>query len=162
MTATARTVVLKATPASVPRSETDSEPIGRLGIIADYDPADVRHVSFGPIAALQRGVERTWFVADRTVAYHRRRDSRAGNPPRRSAARLRVAQIAQQAVSISLETLIGVAGFLSVSIGLLNLLPIPMLDGGHLALFRVRGGRGEGRSARRFRRSATGSVWRPC
>ena len=43
---------------------------------------------------------------------------------------------------ISLWELLNLAGLFSVSVGLMNLLPIPMLDGGHLLFYAVEGLRG--------------------
>src|SRR4029079_7445694 len=61
---------------------------------------------------------------------------------------IQVAQIAQQAASVSRQYLIRVIAMLSVSVGLINLLPIPMLDGGHLLFFLAEAIRGRPLSAR--------------
>ena len=93
------------------------------------------------VGALQSGVEGTWLVVDRTAAYlagvvsGRESADQLGGP-------IRVAQIAQQAASISIETLISLVATLSISIGLINLFPVPMLDGGHLLFFLAEAIRG--------------------
>lgn len=55
---------------------------------------------------------------------------------------IRVAQVSGQVATLGLLALINLAAVLSVSIGLLNLFPVPMLDGGHLAYYLVEGIRG--------------------
>jgi regulator of sigma E protease len=48
-----------------------------------------------------------------------------------------IAQYAGQSAQIGLATFLGFLALISVSIGLLNLLPIPVLDGGHLLYYAV-------------------------
>jgi len=48
---------------------------------------------------------------------------------------LRIAQVSGQIASIDVIALIHLIGILSVSIGLINLFPIPILDGGHLVFY---------------------------
>ncbi|MEM8784972.1 MAG: site-2 protease family protein, partial [Pseudomonadota bacterium] len=48
---------------------------------------------------------------------------------------IKIAQVSGQAADISFLALINLAAVLSVSIGLINLFPIPLLDGGHLAYY---------------------------
>ena len=48
---------------------------------------------------------------------------------------IRIAQISGQTATMGLVALINLTAVLSVSIGLINLFPIPMLDGGHLAFY---------------------------
>ena len=48
---------------------------------------------------------------------------------------IRIAQISSQAASVGILPLINLIAVLSVSIGLINLFPIPMLDGGHLLFY---------------------------
>ncbi|WP_164255222.1 site-2 protease family protein, partial [Stenotrophomonas maltophilia] len=55
---------------------------------------------------------------------------------------IRIAQVAGEAAQIGFSTLIGFAALISVSIGLLNLFPIPLLDGGHLVFYAVEAIRG--------------------
>ncbi len=84
-----------------------------------------------PATALWLGVKETWFVVDRTLAYiggvftGREAADQVGGP-------LRIAQISGQVATIGLAALIHLAAVLSISIGLLNLFPVPLLDGGHL------------------------------
>ncbi len=66
----------------------------------------------------------------------------AALPPISSADPLRIAQMSGQAASLGFSTLMNWAGLISVSIGLLNLFPIPLLDGGHLLFYAIEAVRG--------------------
>ncbi len=61
---------------------------------------------------------------------------------------IRVAQVSGQVATLGFVALLNLAAVLSVSIGLLNLLPIPMLDGGHLVYYAIEAVRGRPLSER--------------
>ena len=54
-----------------------------------------------------------------------------------------IAAVSYEAARVGFVTLLGLAGLMSVSIGLMNLLPIPMLDGGHLLYYGFEAVRGK-------------------
>jgi regulator of sigma E protease len=99
-----------------------------------------------PQAALL-AVEETWFVTERTISYiagviaGRESADQLGGP-------IRVAEVSAQAATIGFVALINLAAILSISIGLINLFPIPMLDGGHLVYFAAEAIRGRPLSER--------------
>lgn len=115
--------------------------IGVLGITRSTSPGDVTTEYVNPVTALWMGVEETWFVIDRTMAYiggifsGREAADQVGGP-------LRIAQISGQVATIGPAALIHLAAVLSVSIGLLNLFPVPLLDGGHLLFYAAEAVRG--------------------
>lgn len=121
--------------------------IGVLGIARTTSPGDVTTERVNPAEALWLGVRETWFVVDRTLAYiggiftGREAADQLGGP-------LRIAQISGQVATIGLGALIHLAAVLSVSIGLLNLFPVPLLDGGHLLFYGVEAVRGRPMSER--------------
>jgi regulator of sigma E protease len=121
--------------------------IGVLGITRATSPGDVTTERVNPAAALWLGVKETWFVIDRTMAYiggvftGREAADQVGGP-------LRIAQISGQVASIGLAALIHLAAVLSISIGLLNLFPVPLLDGGHLLFYAFEAVRGRPLSER--------------
>src|ERR1700676_5132962 len=104
----------------------------------------------GPIAAVALGAEHTWLIIDQTMScigkmvMGRGSVDQFGGPGR-------IAQISGQVWKSGLDSggisgafvaLLKLAGVLSVSIGLLNLFPIPLLDGGHLLFYAVEAVRG--------------------
>jgi len=115
--------------------------LGVLGITRATAPGDVVTERVDPATAAWLGVKETWFVVDRTLAYiggvftGREAADQVGGP-------LRIAQISGQVATIGLTALIHLAAVLSISIGLLNLFPVPLLDGGHLLFYAVEAVRG--------------------
>jgi regulator of sigma E protease len=131
-----------------PTPRLDADGIARLGIESPKtDPKDVRTIKFGPVGALQAAVKQTWFVVDQTFRYlgrlavHRASTAQLGGV-------VRIAQMSGEAASLGFPTLMNWAGLISVSIGLLNLFPIPLLDGGHLLFYGIEAARGRPLSER--------------
>jgi regulator of sigma E protease len=141
-----RSVELHATPARVTLKENDSE--GQLGIGSSLDPSDIVHHRYDPISAIGAGAARTWDVVATTV-YYLGRLAEGQESPRQLTSFIGIAQVSHMAVVEgargehglgaklvgSIVTLFGLAAFVSVSIGFANLLPIPILDGGHLLFY---------------------------
>jgi regulator of sigma E protease len=121
--------------------------LGVLGITRSMLPGDVTTERVDPATAVWLGVKETWFVIDRTLAYiggvftGREAADQVGGP-------LRIAQISGQVATIGLAALVHLAAVLSISIGLLNLFPVPLLDGGHLLFYAVEAVRGRPLSER--------------
>lgn len=115
--------------------------IGLLGVRHNPDGA-IRYERMGPLAAVESGVERTWFIIDATFRYigklvtGRESADQLGGP-------IAMAKAAGDAASIGFFQFVSVIAFLSVSIGLINLFPIPMLDGGHLVYYAIEAVRGK-------------------
>jgi regulator of sigma E protease len=120
---------------------------GVLGITRQTAAGDAVTERVDPATALWLGVKETWFVIDQTVAYigriftGREPADQVGGP-------LRIAQISGQVATIGLAALIHLAAVLSISIGLLNLFPVPLLDGGHLLFYSFEAVRGRPLSER--------------
>jgi regulator of sigma E protease len=120
---------------------------GAIGV-ASAGPSAVRHVTYGPIQALGGGVRRTWDIL-KTTGYYLSRMVRGqvsgdqlGGPIGTAQLAGAVARAGAQgapnlpvAVLGATVNLISFAAFFSVGVGFLNLLPIPVLDGGHLAFY---------------------------
>ncbi|HEY1981317.1 MAG TPA: RIP metalloprotease RseP [Xanthobacteraceae bacterium] len=143
------TLDLKATPAlkEIKDNFGNVHRIGILGISRSTAAEDLKSQPVGPLQAVALGAEETWFVVDRTLTYiggvvvGREAADQLGGP-------IRIAQISGQVASIGFVALIHLAGVLSVSIGLLNLFPIPLLDGGHLLFYAIEATRGRPLSER--------------
>ncbi len=121
--------------------------VGVLGITRATTPGDATNEKVNPATAVWLGVKETWFVAKSTILYigdvisHRASADQVGGP-------IRIAQISGQVATLGLSPLIHLAAVLSVSIGLLNLFPVPLLDGGHLLFYAVEAVRGRPLSER--------------
>ncbi|SFL52165.1 regulator of sigma E protease [Bradyrhizobium sp. NFR13] len=143
------TVELKGTPElrEVKDSFGNVHRLGVLGITRATAAGEVTTERVNPAAAFVLGVKETWFVVDRTIAYiggvftGREAADQIGGP-------MRIAQISGQVATIGLTALIHLAAVLSISIGLLNLFPVPLLDGGHLLFYAVEAVRGRPLSER--------------
>jgi regulator of sigma E protease len=121
--------------------------IGLLGIRRSTAPEDLKFQPVSPPEAVWMGAQETWFVIDRTLSYiggvvvGREAANQLGGP-------IRIAEMSGQVATLGFVALIHLAAVLSVSIGLLNLFPIPLLDGGHLLFYAVEAIRGRPLSER--------------
>ena len=121
--------------------------LGVLGISRSMSPGDIKTEKAGPLRAVVMGAQETWFVVDRTMAYisgvfvGREAADQLGGP-------IRIAQVSGQVATAGFTALIHLTAVLSVSIGLLNLFPIPLLDGGHLLFYAIETIRGRPLSER--------------
>ena len=121
--------------------------MGRLGLAssADRNDAKVERCDLATCAAWGAGQE--WFIVKATGTYivgifagRESTDQMSGL--------IGAAQMAGEMAKISLWELFSLAAWFSVSVGLMNLLPIPLLDGGHLAFYAFEAVRGRPLSER--------------
>jgi len=110
--------------------------IGLLGVTPD--PEMIEYVDVGPLDAAWMGVERTYGLTTQILSAlgqiisGSRTTDELGGP-------LRIAQISGQMAQGGLISLAFFLAALSVNLGLINLFPVPMLDGGHLVFYGVEG-----------------------
>ena len=143
------TLTLKAVPALKEVKDTfgNVHRIGILGISRSMAEADMKLQPVPPPRAVWMGIEETWFVVERTLSYiggvvvGREAADQLGGP-------IRIAQMSGQVATMGFVALLHLAAVLSVSIGLLNLFPIPLLDGGHLLFYGIEAMRGRPLSER--------------
>ena len=115
--------------------------IGRIGVVTNNNAGNFRIREYGPLEAVGEGVAQSWYIVTRTFDYisnivtGRENADQLGGP-------IRVAKYSKDMSTLGLAALIQLAAVLSVSIGLLNLMPIPMLDGGHLVFYAIEAVRG--------------------
>jgi regulator of sigma E protease len=142
-------VTLKATPQLRELKDNfgNKHRLGVLGISRSMAPGDIKTQKMGPVQAVAEGARETWFVVDRTLSYiggvfaGREAADQLGGP-------IRIAQVSGEVASIGFVALIRLTAVLSISIGLLNLFPIPLLDGGHLLFYAIEAIRGRPLSER--------------
>jgi regulator of sigma E protease len=143
------TKTLNATPALQEKKDVfgNVRRIGILGIQRSPAPEDLKSQPVALPQAVWLGVKESWDVVDQTLSYvggviiGRKSADQLGGP-------IRIAQMSGQVASLGFVVLLHFSGMLSVSIGLLNLFPIPLLDGGHLLFYSIEGIRGRPLSER--------------
>ena len=110
--------------------------IGIIGVVNNEELGQPRHITFNPLEALNEAVGETGHIIVRTGQFLKRfavgREDRCqlGGP-------VKIADMAGKAAALGFEWLVQLVALLSVGIGFLNLLPIPPLDGGHLAFYGI-------------------------
>lgn len=122
--------------------------LGQLGIAPAQGRDDYVQIHYGPIEAVQRGAVRTWRTLETTIYYLGRMIT-----GQVSADELRgplgIASVAKNVAQLGADSsespfdkifrsgvnLLQLAALISVSIGFMNLLPVPVLDGGHLLFY---------------------------
>ncbi len=94
----------------------------------------INHVKLGPAKSLLHAVHEVYFVSISSLKYiggmivGKADTSQLGGP-------IRIAKISGQVADIGLLAFISMMAYISISLGLVNLFPIPMLDGGHLMFY---------------------------
>ncbi|MCO5146808.1 MAG: RIP metalloprotease [Aquamicrobium sp.] len=131
-------VALTATPDLVEQTDAlgNTIRVGIIGVVNNEEMGQPRHIEYGPVESVAEAVKETGHIIARTGQFLQRfvsgREDRCqlGGP-------VRIADMAGKAASLGFEWLVQLVAVLSVGIGFLNLLPIPPLDGGHLAFYGV-------------------------
>lgn len=125
----------------------NSHRIGRLGVTKNVDQSEVVLYRPNPVEAIGMTFEEVRFIVDRTVAFlgdffvGRGDVEQLGGP-------VKVAKVSGEVASLGIVALINLMALLSLNIGIFNLLPIPVLDGGHLVYYLAEAARGKPLSQR--------------
>ncbi|EKF19531.1 peptidase RseP [Nitratireductor pacificus pht-3B] len=110
--------------------------LGVIGVVTDETVGQPRLIEYGPLESVGEAVRETGYAIYRTGQFLKRfvagREDRCqlGGP-------VRIADMAGKAAQLGFEWLVQLVALLSVGIGILNLLPIPPLDGGHLVFYAI-------------------------
>ncbi len=110
-----------------------SKYVGILGIVPSGDTVKLR---YSPIESLYQGVKKTIYITKITLLglvrllEHAIPTSNLGGP-------IMIVDIASKAAQSGLAAFLFFASIISINLGILNLLPIPILDGGHLMFFTI-------------------------
>jgi regulator of sigma E protease len=115
--------------------------MGLLGIQRTATPEEWTLKRHDPVTAFVMALKETYFVVSRSLGYlydvvtGRESADQLGGP-------IRIAQVSGQVATAGFLALLNLCAIISVSIGLINLFPIPMLDGGHLLFYGIEALRG--------------------
>jgi regulator of sigma E protease len=128
------------------RDDATGESIGRIGAeLATQVPSiDVR---YGPIESLQLGAHRTWDLAAYSVRMFGRMLTGEASLKNLSGP-VTIADYAGKSARLGPSAFLSFLALVSISLGVLNLLPIPVLDGGHLIYYVVEAATGKAVSDR--------------
>ena len=129
---------------------TDENKRGYLGVgVAGGEwPAEMlREVRFGPIDAVLAGAQRTWTMSALTFSSLKKMLFGELSVKNLSGP-ISIAKVAGASAESGLRSFLNFMAYLSISLGVLNLLPIPVLDGGHLLFYFVEWVRGRPLSER--------------
>ncbi|MBC3373838.1 sigma E protease regulator RseP [Pseudomonas sp. SWRI92] len=119
-------------------------PTGYLGagVKAVEWPAEmIREVSFGPVAAIGEGARRTWTMSVLTLDSLKKMLFGELSVKNLSGP-ITIAKVAGASAQSGVADFLNFLAYLSISLGVLNLLPIPVLDGGHLLFYLIEWARG--------------------
>jgi len=107
----------------------------------DWPPSMVREVSYGPLAAIGEGAKRTWTMSVLTLESLKKMLFGELSVKNLSGP-ITIAKVAGASAQSGVADFLNFLAYLSISLGVLNLLPIPVLDGGHLLFYLVEWARG--------------------
>jgi regulator of sigma E protease len=127
------------------RTEEGGESIGFVGagVEAISWPEEVlRDVSYGPLAAVPVALSETWADTRLTLVAIKKMVTGLLSPTNLSGP-ITIARVAEASVSSGFEDFVRFLAYLSVSLGILNLLPVPVLDGGHIVYYTIEALRGK-------------------
>ncbi|MCL7998282.1 RIP metalloprotease RseP [Brucella sp. 21LCYQ03] len=131
-------VDLKATPALVERTDPlgNNVKMGAIGVETTQAVGNFRRIEYGLLESVGQAIVETGHIISRTGEFFQRfavgREDKCqlGGP-------VKIANMAGKAASQGFDWLIQLTAMLSIGIGLLNLFPLPPLDGGHLVFYAV-------------------------
>ncbi|MCK7544480.1 RIP metalloprotease RseP [Marinobacter bryozoorum] len=130
------TVNLQVTPDT---REVDGAEQGYVGAgVAQVSWPDdmLREVRYGPLAAIPNAFSETWSDTRLTLVAIQKMITGLLSPTNLSGP-ITIARVAEASVSSGFEDFVRFLAYLSVSLGILNLLPIPVLDGGHIVYYTI-------------------------
>jgi regulator of sigma E protease len=132
---------------ATPRRREVATPFGKtqvavLGVQSLAKPENWHLEHYGFLDSVKLAGSETWYVVARTGSYLKGLMAGQESTDQLSGP-IRIAEASGAMAKIGLAALLNLAAILSISVGILNLLPIPLLDGGHLFYYAVEAVRGE-------------------
>ncbi|MDP9515295.1 sigma E protease regulator RseP [Pseudomonas protegens] len=119
-------------------------PNGYLGAgvkAVDWPAEMLREVSYGPLEAIGEGARRTWTMSVLTLESLKKMLFGELSVKNLSGP-ITIAKVAGASAQSGIADFLNFLAYLSISLGVLNLLPIPVLDGGHLLFYLIEWARG--------------------
>ncbi len=116
--------------------------VGVLGVQSKSKPENWHVQHYGFAGSVKLAGSETWYVVARTGSYLKGLAAGTESSDQLSGP-IRIAEVSGAMAKIGLAALLNLAAILSISVGMLNLFPIPLLDGGHLLYYAVEAVRGK-------------------
>ena len=95
---------------------------------------EIKHVKLGPAQAFMHSLSEVYFVASSSLKYLGSMITGSGDTSQLGGP-IRIAKISGQVAEFGIIPFISMMAYISISLGLINLFPIPLLDGGHLMFY---------------------------
>ena len=118
-----------------------------VGIQIGPNNNSINHVKLGPTKAAYYSVKEIIFVSQKTLSmvwgYIQKIWGKGYGDLRQLGGPIKIAQISGDVAKMGLLPFVLIIAYISISLGLFNLFPIPLLDGGHIALNTIEGLRGK-------------------
>lgn len=121
------------------RVEAEGEVFGRVGVALqpqEWPESRVRNYQYGPVEAFVAGVDRTWETSG-FVLLSVKKLLVGEISPKNLSGPITIAKVAGASADSGWKSFIGFVALLSIFLGVFNLLPIPVLDGGHLLYYFI-------------------------
>ena len=118
-----------------------------VGIQIGANNNSINHVKLGPTKAAYYSAKEIIFVSQKTLSmiwgYIQKLWGKGYGDVRQLGGPIKIAQISGDVAKMGLLPFVIIIAYISISLGLFNLFPIPLLDGGHIALNTIEGIRGK-------------------
>ncbi len=140
---------LKVKPNLVESTDQFGNPIEKrmVGIMISPNNNNINHVKLGPTKAAYHAFKEIFFVSQKTLemmwGYLQKLWGQGYGDLRQLGGPIKIAQISGDVSQMGILPFIMIISYISISLGLFNLFPIPLLDGGHIALNTIEGIRGK-------------------
>ena len=140
---------LKVKPNLVESTDDFGNPLEKrmIGIQIGANNNTINHVKLGPTKAAYYSAKEIIFVSQKTISmmwgYIQKLWGKGYGDVRQLGGPIKIAQISGDVAKMGLLPFIIIIAYISISLGLINLFPIPLLDGGHIALNTIEGIRGK-------------------
>ena len=129
-------LILKIKPDLVPGEDNLGNKINKriVGIKLGAYNNEINHIKLGPAQAIYHAANEVYYVTISSLKYiggmivGKADTSQLGGP-------IRIAKISGQVAEFGILAFVSMMAYISISLGLINLFPIPMLDGGHLMFY---------------------------
>ena len=129
-------ILLKVKPNLVESEDNLGNKINKrmIGIMLSPYNNEIKHVKLGPVKALVHSLNEVYFVTTSSLKYIGSMLIGAGDSSQLGGP-IRIAKISGQVAEFGIIPFISMMAYISISLGLINLFPIPLLDGGHLMFY---------------------------